>query len=209
MIEVRYWKLKHQLFVSDFVTPPVGSAWSLAKHSPLKKHFDETSYRNYEMGLADKFLNDYQVEFANLQRAHAQASNETEDIFKVNENFKNDDDTGPKPLEMANLYGGFFILALGAIISSGLLFLELGKRNKILEKQKRNWEIIRVALKVKNDFKSPHHVNFFKGLFRFPRLVELLFPSTNSSVHLRTRIRNRVNRASRSPKIQIRVQQLV
>lgn len=142
-IKVRYWKLKTQFHVSDFVTPPVGSAWSVAKHSPLKRNFDEMSYRIHEMGLADKYLYDYQVAFAKVSRAFAQASNETDDTFNLNANYQNNDDTGPKPMKLANLYGGFFILGLGVCLSSAVLLIEIFKRHKIVVKQKRRWNKIR------------------------------------------------------------------
>lgn len=169
MMEVRYWKIRRQFHISDFVTPPVGSAWALAKYSPILPTFDKLSFRIYEMGLADKYLVDYQVSFAKVARALAQASNSTDDTFDVNTNFKNDDDTGPKPLEMENVYGGFFILIFGVLIAVAVLVSEKIKHKKFL-KQQKVWSVMRARMK---KFK---HGNKKQEKVSFPQIVRIILP---------------------------------
>jgi hypothetical protein len=172
MMEVRYWKLRHQFYVSDFVTPPVGSAWSLPKYSPLLPNLDKMSFRIYEMGLADKFLLDYQVSFAKVLRAVAAASNSTDDTFDLNSDFKNDDDNGPKPLKLLNLYGGFFILLFGAVVGFAILLTERIHYNKLIQTQRKVWNVMRGRM-IK--FRKRHGK---KQKVSFHQLVRIMLPDS-------------------------------
>jgi len=170
MMQVRYWKVRHQFHVSDFVSPPVGSAWVLAKFSPLLPNLDKMSFRIYEMGLADKYLIDSQTAFAKFFRALAQVSNSTDDIFAFNANFKNDDDNSPKPLKMENVYGGFFIIFFGFIVGMALMVVERIKHKKIIQTQTKVINAMRSRMK---KFRRQHGQH--KKL-TFPQLVRVIIP---------------------------------
>src|SRR5262249_14827066 len=97
MMEVRYWKVKDPFHISDFVTPPVGSAWAVTKWSPLRPWWDEASNTILEMGLGEKYLDEY-------QSAHAKG----ESFSLPGE--EDEGGEGPTSLQVGNLYAPFCFL---------------------------------------------------------------------------------------------------
>lgn len=198
LMEIRYWKLRHSFHVSDFVSPPVGSSWVLPKHAPWLQAFDKASFPIYEMGLANKYMTDYQVDIAKVIRAKAQGSNSTQDMFDLNTNFKGDDE-GPRPLVMANLYAAFFILLFGVAFGAILLGLEIARTNEfnnaLMDKQRR----LRIHLGRKLRLKKKE-LELPRGQrLSFRQVVKVIGPNTHDILETEQRqMRSVVNTVARA-----------
>lgn len=156
MMEIRYWRIRHNFFISDFVSPPVGAAWVLPKYSAWLPTFNRVTYPVFEMGLATKYLYDYQVQVANLLRAQTNLVDSTQDSFELNSNYKGDEEAGPKPLVMSNMHAGFLILILGSIIGCVSFLLEIVRQNRksgLKVDRSNDEEIVKYAMKQPARFK--------------------------------------------------------
>jgi len=129
MAELRYWKIKHKFFISDYLTPPVGSSWVLPKYSPLLTILDRLQFSQFEMGLANRYVEDYQQAVAKQIRKLAEISNVTDDTFAINTNYVRETE-GAKPLRIDNLYGAFFILFFGVSVAFAYLIFEIIRKHR-------------------------------------------------------------------------------